>query len=45
MKDDMQYWLDTKKIYEDNLKNGIGHQKSIIQLLDKINTKLDKMVS
>ena len=45
MNGEIQYWLDTKKAYEYNLKEGFGHKKSIIQLLDKINKKLDKMVN
>ena len=45
IKDDIEYWLDTKQTYEYNLKNGIGHKRSIIQLLEKINGKLDKLVN
>ena len=44
MNPEIQYLLNTKKNYEYNLKNGIGHQKSIIQLLEKINEKLDEIM-
>ena len=35
-----QYWTDQKIAYENNLKNKIGHEESIRQLLVKINEKL-----
>ena len=40
MDSEFQYWLETKKAYEHNLKNGIGHRNSIIELIEKIDNKL-----
>lgn len=34
------YWTETKRQYEYNLKNNIGHAESIRTLIDKIDTKL-----
>lgn len=33
-----------KKIYERNLKAGIGHRKSIVALLEKINNKINILI-
>ena len=38
--DTFQYYLEKKEAYERNLKNGIGHKKSIELILHKINIKL-----
>ena len=34
------YWSETKKRYEYNLKNNIGHAESIRTLISKIDKKL-----
>jgi hypothetical protein len=38
--EELTYWLDTKKAYENSLKNNVGHRESIVKLLEKINDKL-----
>ena len=44
MNKEIKYLLDTKKAYELNLKNGIGHKNSIVQLIEKIDKKLDNLL-
>ncbi len=41
----IEYWLNEKRKYEYNLKNNIGDNKSIEMLIDKINTKLDRLIN
>lgn len=36
------YWTETKRQYEYNLKNNIGHAVSIRTLIGKIDTKLSR---
>ena len=40
MESEIQHWLDTKKSYELNLKNGLGDRNSIIALIEKIDNSL-----
>ena len=38
--EEFKYWLERKQNYENSLKNNVGHQTSINQLLEKIHEKL-----
>lgn len=40
MKSDLEFWIEAKEAYERNLKQNIGHKKSIQQILEKINVKI-----
>ena len=40
----INYWMEKKRQYQQNLNNGIGDCNSIIILIERINKKLDKLI-
>ena len=42
-KEKFEYYLERKKAYEQNLKNGYGHKESILKLIEEIDNHLLKI--